>query len=206
MHCFSVMKIPWKDKGNKIETNLLFDIIIEGTTTLFTGKSIPIGWDNFREIVKGNCTYIDKTSLISEFLDCDSKVSIVVRPRRFCKTTNLTMLRDFFSIPILPDNENHRHELFKDTKIEERPDIINKYFCKYPVIYLSLKVCGIMRQPFVTVLLICFYLLSFARVTIIAKLGWKCMPDCVRNLRLSMKSLDMFMIILVHIKSHGLTK
>lgn len=52
------------------------------------------------------------------------------------------MLRDFFSIPIHPDNEGYRRELFKDTKImKEKPDLFNEYFCKYPVIFLSLKVC-----------------------------------------------------------------
>jgi hypothetical protein len=115
--------------------------MLDGTATLFAGKSIPIGWDNFGEIVNGGCSFLDKTSLIAEFIECNSKVSLVVRPRRFGKTINLTMLRDFFSIPIHPDNENYRRELFKDTKItKERPDLFDDYFCKYPVIFLSLKV------------------------------------------------------------------
>ena len=122
------------------KTNL-FSIMLDGTATLFAGKSIPIGWDSFGEIVNGGCTFLDKTSLISEFIECNSKVSFVVRPRRFGKTINLTMLRDFFSIPVHPDNENYRRELFVDTKImKERPDLFDDYFCKYPVIFLSLKV------------------------------------------------------------------
>lgn len=97
------------------DTNLLFDIILDGTATLFTGKNFPIG--RVSEIVKGDCFFVDKTSLISEFIDYDSKVSIVIQPKWFGKTTNLTMLRDFFSIPIQPD---YQYDLFKDTKIEER--------------------------------------------------------------------------------------
>jgi len=114
--------------------------MLDGTATLFAGKSIPIGWDSFGEIVNGGCTFLDKTSLISEFIECNSKVSLVVRPRRFGKTMNLTMLRDFFSIPIHPDNKDYRRELFKGTKIMGRPDILENYFCEYPVIFLSLKV------------------------------------------------------------------
>ena len=116
--------------------------MLDGTATLFAGKSIPIDWDSFGEIVNGGCTFLDKTSLISEFIECNSLVSLVVRPRRFGKTINLTMLRDFFSIPIHPDNEDYRRELFVDTKImKERPNLFDDYFCKYPVIFLSLKVC-----------------------------------------------------------------
>jgi len=90
-----------------------------GTATLIAGKNIPIGLDSFKEIVDRVSTIIDKTLLIFEFIECNAVVSLVVRPRRFGKTINLTMLREFFSIPIHPDNENYRYELFKDTKIME---------------------------------------------------------------------------------------
>ncbi|RIA98263.1 hypothetical protein C1645_812983 [Glomus cerebriforme] len=53
-------------------------IVRKRTATLFTGKSIPIGWDSFGKIVKEDCTFLDKMSLISEFLNCDLKVSIIV--------------------------------------------------------------------------------------------------------------------------------
>ncbi|GBC05413.1 hypothetical protein RclHR1_06200018 [Rhizophagus clarus] len=49
------------------------------------------------------------------------------------------MLKEFFSIPIYPDNEKYRHELFRDTKITERSYLLDSHFCKYPVIFLSLK-------------------------------------------------------------------
>jgi hypothetical protein len=60
---------------------------------------------------------------------------------------NLTMLRDFFSIPIHPDNEDYRRELYKDTKVmKEKPDLFDEYFCKHPVIFLSLKVCYLLSR------------------------------------------------------------
>ncbi|CAG8751825.1 1513_t:CDS:2, partial [Gigaspora rosea] len=102
-------------------------------------KSVSIDWDHFDEIVNRGCTFIDKTSLIVEFIEDASLVSLIVRPRRYGKTTNLTMLKEFFSIPIYPDNENYRYELFRDTKIAERSCLFESHFCKYPVIFLSLK-------------------------------------------------------------------
>jgi hypothetical protein len=85
--------------------------------------------------MNGGCAFHDK--IIAEFIECDSKVSLIVRPRRFGKTVNLTMLKEFFSVPIYPD---YRHELFRDTKITERSDLFDGHFYKYPVIFLSLKV------------------------------------------------------------------
>ncbi|CAG8688484.1 7558_t:CDS:10, partial [Gigaspora margarita] len=124
---------PWEPSPKKQR------IMTQGTATLFAGKSIPIDWDHFDEIVNRGYTFIDKTSLIAELIECASLVSLVVRPRRFGKTTNLTMLKEFFSIPIYPDNENYRHELFRNTKIAERSCLLDSHFCKYPVIFLSLK-------------------------------------------------------------------
>jgi hypothetical protein len=70
------------------------------------------------------------------------------------------MLKEFFSIPIYPDNENYRRELFKDTKITERSCLLDGHFCKYPVIFLSLKVWRYLLLQ--TVLLICsFFVLSY---------------------------------------------
>jgi len=119
---------------------ILFDSIIGGTVTLFVGKGIPIGINSFNQIADRGFTFLDKTLLISEFLECNAGVSIIVRPRRFGKTTNISMIRDFLSIPNYPDNVDYRRELFKDTKVAERLDLFEKHFCKYPVICISFKV------------------------------------------------------------------
>ncbi|RGB31707.1 hypothetical protein C1646_708301 [Rhizophagus diaphanus] len=141
---------PWESSPKKQR------ITTQGTATLFAGKSIPIGKGHFDRIVNGGCTFIDKTSLIAEFIESNSYVSLVVRPRRFGKTTNLTMLKEFFSIPIYPDNENYRRELFRDTKITEHVYSIvtfasirlSSYLSRYGVI------CFCTLQ---TVLLICLF-------------------------------------------------
>ena len=61
-------------------------------------KILPIGIDSFREIRESNKYYIDKTMFIRDFIQADDKVSLVTRPRRFGKTLNMTMLREFFDI------------------------------------------------------------------------------------------------------------
>ena len=59
-------------------------------------KPLPIGVDNFEKIVKEGYCYIDKTMFIKELLDLKGEVNLFLRPRRFGKTLNLSMLRYFF--------------------------------------------------------------------------------------------------------------
>ncbi|CAG8673254.1 5009_t:CDS:2, partial [Paraglomus brasilianum] len=117
-------------------------VIMERNSVLHKGDGLPIGDSNFENIVRENRTFLDKTFLIAEFLENNARVSLVLRPRRFGKTTNLTMLERFFAIPLHPDNEDHRKDLFKDTMLmKQHPDLFHEHFCRYPVIYLSLKGC-----------------------------------------------------------------
>ncbi|RUP21258.1 AAA-ATPase-like domain-containing protein, partial [Jimgerdemannia flammicorona] len=80
--------------------------------------------------------------LIAEFADAGDKVSLVLRPRRFGKSTNLSMLRLFFE-RIDGESKSERESrraLFGGMKIaNERPELLDNAFGKYPVIYLSLK-------------------------------------------------------------------
>jgi len=60
-------------------------------------KKNPIGVDDFKELVsqENNYLFVDKTLLIKEFLDYGVKVSLIIRPRRWGKTLNMSMLRYF---------------------------------------------------------------------------------------------------------------
>ena len=55
-------------------------------------RPLPIGIDDFTEIIEKECFYIDKTNLIQELLSQGTKVTLMCRPRRFGKTLNLSML------------------------------------------------------------------------------------------------------------------
>lgn len=61
-------------------------------------RSFAIGNDQFRDVREQGAYYVDKTLLIRDFILANDKVSLVTRPRRFGKTLNTTMLRDFFDI------------------------------------------------------------------------------------------------------------
>ena len=49
-------------------------------------KPLPIGVDDFREIIIKNYYYVDKTLFIKELLDKKGKVNLFTRPRRKRKT------------------------------------------------------------------------------------------------------------------------
>ena len=61
-------------------------------------KALPIGNDDFTEIRENCFYYVDKTLMIRDFLRMKDKVALIARPRRFGKTLNMTMIRDFFDI------------------------------------------------------------------------------------------------------------
>ncbi len=105
----------------------------------FTHKKLPIGVDNFRELTskESNYLFVDKTLLIKEFLDTGTKVSLIIRPRRWGKTLNMSMIQHFFS-PIV--NEKKTLGMFDDLKIaQENNGGYLKYQGKNPVIFISFK-------------------------------------------------------------------
>ncbi len=59
-------------------------------------KALPVGVENFEDLVKSEYYYVDKTMFIKEMLDLKGKVNLFTRPGRFGKTLNLSMLRYFF--------------------------------------------------------------------------------------------------------------
>ena len=59
-------------------------------------KPLPIGTDDFKELIEKDYYYVDKTLWIKELIDRKTKAGLFTRPRRFGKTLNLSMLRYFF--------------------------------------------------------------------------------------------------------------
>ena len=102
---------------------------------LFDGKKrIPIGYEDFREIIDQEFYYVDKTMLIYELLTSGGKNSLITRPRRFGKTLNFSMLRYFFDI-----TEKENQYLFDGLKISKYYEKVAKYRNTHPVVTLSLK-------------------------------------------------------------------
>ena len=96
-------------------------------------KGIGIGVENFSEIIKENCYYIDKTKWIGEILEDKSKIKLFTRPRRFGKTLNMSMLKYFFDI----ENKEENKKLFSGLDIEKSEYMSEQG--QYPVIFISLK-------------------------------------------------------------------
>ncbi len=103
-------------------------------------KRIPIGIEDYREMIRNNYYYVDKTLLIKEVLDKLSKVFLITRPRRFGKTLGLSTIQIFFEDE--RDGEGNKRDnlhYFFGTKIMEAGEEYLSHAGKYPVIKLSLK-------------------------------------------------------------------
>lgn len=100
-------------------------------------KSIPIGMEDFKEVIDRNCYLVDKTLLIKDILDGGAKVTLFTRPRRFGKTLNISMLRRF-----LEKTEEDNSYLFDGLAITKAGSKYQSYMGQYPVISISLKGVG----------------------------------------------------------------
>ena len=96
-------------------------------------KAVPVGIEDFKELIQEGYYYIDKTLLIDEMLMNKSKVTLFTRPRRFGKTLNMSMLRYFFDVK---DKEENK-KLFENLKVSDSEYMSEQG--KYPVIFISLK-------------------------------------------------------------------
>ena len=102
-------------------------------------KALPIGVENFKDIMESGYYYIDKSLFIKELLDMKGKVNLFIRPRRFGKTLNLSMLRYFYEdTGDMKKNEENR-SLFHGLKIMEQGETYTEHMGNYPVINLTLK-------------------------------------------------------------------
>lgn len=103
-------------------------------------KLLPVGVDDFKEIIENGYYYVDKTDFIRNLIDDRSKVSIFTRPRRFGKTLALSMLKYYFEGSMGVDGEEQDNgRLFEGLKIMDAGEKYIKHQGQYPVIFLSLK-------------------------------------------------------------------
>ncbi len=96
------------------------------------GKRLPIGIDDFAEIVRKDFYYVDKTGMIKDLLDNWGKVNLFTRPRRFGKSLNMSMLQRFFET-------GTDKSLFDGLAIAKESRMCEEYQGQYPVVSVSLK-------------------------------------------------------------------
>ena len=96
-------------------------------------KQIPIGIENFKELIDGKRYFVDKSLMIKDLIDDGSKVRLLTRPRRFGKTLNMSMIQYFFE-----NTEEDNSYLFEGLEISKYPEYMKEQG-KYPVINVSFK-------------------------------------------------------------------
>ncbi len=103
-------------------------------------RPLPIGVDDFKQLVESNYYFVDKTLLIQDLLDKKGLVNLFARPRRFGKSLNLSMLRYFFEdARDAVGNKIDTVELFSGLAVLQSGEEYQKHMGRYPVIMLSLK-------------------------------------------------------------------
>lgn len=107
--------------------------ILERIEGMGVKRILPIGNDDFRKLRENGCYYVDKTLMIKDFVEIKDEVALIARPRRFGKTLNMTMLKEFFDI------ETDSRDIFDGLAIMN-----TEYACRInssPVIYFTFKDC-----------------------------------------------------------------
>ena len=94
-------------------------------------KNIPIGVEDFKELIDRGYYYVDKSMFMKDVLK--EKVVLYTRPRRFGKTLNMSMLNYFYNV-----KEKENAYLFDGLAISKDTDVM-QHQNKYPVISITLK-------------------------------------------------------------------
>ena len=100
---------------------------------------LPIGYDNFREIIDKKLNFVDKSLFIKEIIDdCETKIAVITRPRRFGKTLNMSMLQHFLAVEV--DGQPTKG-LFDNLKIAnvDQGEYLKKHQGQYPVVFITFK-------------------------------------------------------------------
>ena len=106
------------------------------------------GSEDFKEIINGNSYYVDKTSYLKNILMSSSEVknSLFIRPRRFGKTLNMNMIKEFCELNYQnPGDKSHQQQLFIDNGRnlavagDDYRELREKIMGEFPVISISFK-------------------------------------------------------------------
>ena len=94
--------------------------------------------EKYRDAINDNRYLIDKTKMISELIQQKYDVFLITRPRRFGKSLNLSMIKEFFEKPINEIENEDKKFVFDGLEVsKDRKNM--RHFHKYPVIYLNFK-------------------------------------------------------------------
>ncbi|CAG8549513.1 31_t:CDS:2 [Gigaspora margarita] len=95
--------------------------------------SISMSWTDQEKGV-----FVDKSLFIIEYMIYSERAILITRPRRFGKSTNLSMLYTFLK-PVSEKEKEQKLALFKDLKVSKFDWFIKLNLGNWPVIYISFK-------------------------------------------------------------------
>lgn len=106
------------------------------------------GSEDFEEIIDGGAYYVDKTAYLKEILMSPSEVknSLFIRPRRFGKTLNMSMIKEFCKLNYKnPEDKSYQQKLFIDNGRnltvagDDYKEFRKEIMGEFPVISISFK-------------------------------------------------------------------
>ena len=98
-------------------------------------RAIAVGEQDFVKIRENDYFYIDKSGFIADWWRGADNTTAVMRPRRFGKTLNMSMVRAFFSV----EYQGRGAELFGGLKVWQ-DEAMRGLQGTYPVIFISFAV------------------------------------------------------------------
>ena len=98
------------------------------------------GNESFKEFIRGNCYYVDKTPYLKTIFNYRGSRLLMLRPRRFGKTLMMSTIRYFFEMNYEnPGDTSLQQDLFKGLDIMKDEEFCRENMGQYPVVSLSLK-------------------------------------------------------------------
>lgn len=79
-------------------------------------KRIPYGMQNFEDVIKEDCYYVDKTPFI-ETIESSHKYFFFIRPRRFGKSLTISMLENYYDV----NKKDKFEDIFGNLYIGQNP-------------------------------------------------------------------------------------
>ncbi|CAB4399612.1 unnamed protein product [Rhizophagus irregularis] len=127
----------WKEQSEEFKNGLNEPPIIIDNGLYSLGESV------FEKFMTSG-TFVDKSLFIVEFMIFGQRANLITRPRRFGKSTNLSMLETFLSTDYPPINyiPDLKSTLFGKLKIANFGWFAKLYYKQWPVIHISFKDLG----------------------------------------------------------------
>ncbi|CAG8464925.1 17579_t:CDS:2 [Rhizophagus irregularis] len=132
-----VPSMTWKEQSEAFKSGLNEPPIIIDNGVYSLDES------EFKKFVTSG-TFVDKSLFIMEFMIFGQRANLVTRPRRFRKSTNLSMLETFLSTDYPPLNyiPDLKTSLFGKLKVAKFEWFAKLNYKQWPVIHISFKDLG----------------------------------------------------------------